>query len=309
MLADPQPGDQPQAPPLTDSGPSLTARLNSYEKRQKELWRLTFFVLFLVSSVFAWLSWDTLRTSKFRLEALPVGLVVLVLLLGAYVWKRSQEIAELKGMVRGLDQKSSALPSDGQLEQLFHMISKSQQGFRDLIDSFDDILLALSLEGEIRAANRSFADFVGQSFQEIIGLPIGHFVTDEHAVSEEELKRTMNGFLERRVWSGVVHVRLKKTGAAFFFDCVAHAMVRDDKVHGLTILARDITSQRRSEARFTKLFETLQEGIYIVTPDDQILEVNPALVHMLGYDSKEELLGKKVSEVFVDPEQRAILTR
>jgi len=309
MLADPQPGDQPQAPPLTDSGPSLIARLTSYEKRQKELWRLTFFVLFLVSSVFAWLSWDTLRSSKFRLEALPVGLVVLVLLLAAYVWKKSQEIAELKGVVRGLDQKNAALPSDGQLEQLFHMISKSQQGFRDLIDSFDDILLALSLEGEIRAANRSFADFVGQSFQEIIGLPIGHFVTDEHAISEEELKRTMNRFLERRIWSGVVHVRLKKTGAAFFFDCVAHAMVRDDKVHGLTILARDITSQRRSEARFTELFETLQEGIYIITPEDQVLEVNPALVHMLGYDSKEELLGKKVSEVFVDPEQRAIITR
>ena len=55
------------------------------------------------------------------------------------------------------------------------MISKSQQGFRDLIDSFDDVLLALSLDGEIRAANRSFADFVGQPFQEIIGLPLSTF--------------------------------------------------------------------------------------------------------------------------------------
>ena len=190
------------------------------------------------------------------------------------------------------------------------MISKSQQGFRDLIDSFDDILLALSLDGEIRAANRSFADFVGQSFQEIIGLPLGHFVTDEHATSEEELKT------RHEALPGAPHlVRCRSSSPQkdrarpFFFDCVAHAMVRDDKVHGLTILARDITSQRRSEARFTELFETLQEGIYIVTPDDKILEVNPALVHMLGYDSKEELLGKKVSEVFVDQEQRSLLAR
>jgi PAS domain S-box-containing protein len=309
MNVDPQPGGPPQAPLTTDSSDSLTARLNSYEKRQQELWRLTFFLLFVVSSVFAWYSWDSLRKAAIRLEALPFGLVALVLLLGAYVWKKTQETAELKGLVRGLDQKDSAPPSDRQMEHLFHMISKSQQGFRDLIDSFDDILLALSLDGEIRAANRSFADFVGQTFQEIIGLHIGHFVTDEHATSEEELNRAINRFLDRRVWSGVVHVRLKKTGAAYFFDCVAHAMIREDKVHGLTILARDITSQRRSEARFTELFETLQEGIYIVTPDDKILEVNPALVHMLGYDSKEELLGKKVSEVFVDKEQRSILTR
>jgi PAS domain S-box-containing protein len=308
MQLDPQPGVQPQAPTPADSS-TITSRLNNYEKRQQELWRLTFLILLIVTFAFAWFSWDSLRTLSFRLEALPFGLVLLVILLGAYVWKKSQEIAELRGVVRGIDHRDANPSPDLAMEQLFQMISKSQQGFRDLIDSFDDVLLALSLDGEIRAANRSFADFVGQSFQEIIGRPIGQFINDENATSADELKTLMNRFVERRVWSGVIQIRLKKTGVAYFFDCVAHAMVRDDKVHGLTILARDITSQRRSEARFTELFETLQEGIYIVTPDDKILEVNPALVHMLGYDSKEDLLGKKVSEVFVDQEQRAILTR
>ena len=308
MNADPQTGPESQAPPARETRPPVTARLDQYEKRQQELWRLTFFLLFVISSVFAWFSWDSIRKTSFRLEALPVGLVVLVALLGVYVWKKTQEIAELKGLVRGLDQKDSAPPSDRALEHLFQMISKSQQGFRDLIDSFDDILLALSLDGEIRAANRSFADFVGQPFQQIIGLPLGNLVSDENGISEDELRTSMARFLERRIWAGIVQVRLKKSGAVFFFDCVAHAMVRDDTVHGLTILARDITAQRRNEARFTELFETLQEGIYIVTPDDKILEVNPALVRMLGYHSREELLGKKVSEIFVDEEQRALLT-
>jgi PAS domain S-box-containing protein len=309
MNIEPQPPAEPPASPPRESATPVRTRLDNYEKRQNELWRLTFFLLFIVSSVFAWYSWGTLRSTGFRLEALPFGLVTLVVLLGAYVWKKTQEIAELKGLVRGLDQKESGPPSDRALEHLFQMISKSQQGFRDLIDSFDDILLALSLDGEIRAANRSFSDFVGQPFQEIIGLPLIQFLSDESGISEDTLKRDMHRFVERRIWSGVVQVRLKKTGAVFFFDCVAHAMVRDDKVHGLTILARDITSQRRSEARFTELFETLQEGIYIVTPDDKILEVNPALVRMLGYESKEELLGRKVSEVFVDEEQRSSLAR
>ena len=309
MNLEPHSSDQPLLPPAPASGDSVKARLDKYERHQQDLWRLTFFVLLLVSSVLAWLSWDTVRSSKFRLEAVPFGLVLLVILLGVYVWKKSQEIAELKGVLRGREDRDSSLPSDESLDQLFKMITKSQQGFRDLIDSFDDVLLALSLEGEIRAANRSFADFVGLTFQEIIGLPVGHFLTDESATSEQEMRSMMNRFLERRIWNGVVHIRLKKTGATFFFDCVAHAMVRDDKVHGLTVLARDITAQRRNEARFTELFETLQEGIYIVTPDDKIIEVNPALVQMLGYDSKEELLGKKVSDVFVDSELRNTLAR
>ena len=304
-----QPSGEPQDSPSRDTAEPISARLEHYDQRQRELWRLTFFLLFVVTTVFAWLSWDTLRSTKFRLEALPIGLVVLVALLGVYVWKKTHEIAELKGLVRGLDQKDSGPPSDRTLAHLFQMISKSQQGFRDLIDSFDDILLALSLDGEIRAANRSFADFVGLPFQQIIGLPLSQLVTDEAGTTEDGLKRDMSRFIERRIWSGVVQVRLKKTGKVHFFDCVAHAMLREDKVHGLTILARDITAQRRSEARFTELFETLQEGIYIVTPDDKILEVNPALVRMLGYDSREELLGRKVSEVFVDQEQRLILAR
>jgi len=300
---------QDSAAPAQDLGSAVVTRLEAYEKRQHELWGLTFFLLFVISAVFAYLSWDSIRTAKIHLEALPFGLVILIGLLGVYIWRKSQQIAELKGMIRGFDQRATGPPNDQQLEQLFQMISKSQQGFRDLIDSFDDVLLALSLEGEIRAANRSFADFVGQPFQEIIGLPLTQFVSDENGISEEFLMRGINRFLERRFWSGVVQVRLKKSGAVHFFECVAHAMVRDNKVHGLTILARDITSQRRSEARFTELFETLQEGIYIVTPEDQILEVNPALVRMLGYSSKEELLSKKVTEIFVDEEQRALLTQ
>ena len=309
MHTEQQNGSDPRASPGRKSTRLIGAHLDEFGKRQNELWRLTFIVLLIISLAFAWFSWDVIRSAKFHMEVLPVGLVVLVVLLGAYVWKKTQDIAELKGLVRGLDQKSEALPSDTQLEHLIAMISKSQQGFRDLIDSFDDILLALSLDGEIRAVNRSFADFVGQHFQEIIGLPLTQFLSDESGTSKETLARGMERFLERRIWAGVVQVRLKKTGAVHFFDCVAHGMVRDDKVHGLTILARDITSLRRSEARFTELFETLQEGIYIVTPDDKILEVNPALVHMLGYHSKEELLGRRVSEVFVDPDQRAILAR
>ena len=146
-------------------------RLHQFEKRQTELWRLTFFLLFVLSSVFAWLSWGWLREEKSHLVALPIGLVALVLLFGAYIWKKTTEISELKGLLRGLDQNADSLPSDRQMEQLFEMISKSQQGFRDLIDSFDDMLMALSLEGEIRAVNRSFADMLVNLSRKLSAVP------------------------------------------------------------------------------------------------------------------------------------------
>ena len=287
--------------------PTISSRLDQFERRQRELWRVTFLLLFLISIGFAIVSWGTIRTLTQRLEPLLPGLVVIVVLFIAYAWKRTQEISELRGLVRGLEQHDAAPPSDRQLDQLFSVISRSQQGYRDLIDSFDDILLALSLEGEIRAVNRSFADLVGANYQQIIGRQVTDFLEEGSGEGPELIRRAMPRFLERRHWSGIIQVRLKKQNSICYYDCVAHAMTRDNKVHGLTILGRDITALRKNEARFTELFETLQEGIYITTPDGTILDVNPALVRILGYDSKDELLSMRVPDILPDKAERKSL--
>src|SRR5262249_38770787 len=152
------------------------------------------------------------------------------------------EISELRGLVRGLEQRDSAPPSEKQIDQLFSAITRSQQGFRDLIDSFDGILVALSLEGEVRAVNRAFAELVGCTFQDIIGHPVTDFLEEGSGEGQELVRRAMPRFLERRHWSGIIQVRLKKQNSVCYFDCVAHAMTRDNQVHGLTVLGRDITA-------------------------------------------------------------------
>jgi PAS domain S-box-containing protein len=293
------------SPPGAGSRSVISEQFDKFEKRQKELWRFTFAVLFALAVFFAWTSWASIRSFASRYEALAHILVVVVIaLFGAYVWKKTQEISELRGLMRGMEHRDEAPPNEKQLDQLFAMISRSQQGFRDLIDSFDDILLALSLDGQVRAANRSFSDLVGVPFPQIIGNPLSDFLQEGSGEGSELLRRAMPRFMERRQWSGVVQVRVKGKGSLFYFDCVAHAMMRDGEVQGITVLGRDISALRKNEARFTELFESLQEGIYITTPDGAILDVNPALVRMLGYDSKEEVLKRQVGEIFVDRAER-----
>jgi len=293
--------------PGAEGRSSVTSRFERFEKRQSELWRLTFVVLFFLVLAYAGTNWDAIRSMAHRYEALPIGLVALVALFGIYLWKKTSEISELRGLMHGLEQRDAEPPSDKQLDQLFEIIARSQQGYRDLIDSFDDVLLALSLDGQIRAVNRSFSDLVDTPFQQIIGKSLTEFIQDANGDGMELVKRAMPRFMERRHWEGVVQVRLKSQSSVFYFDCVAHAMMRADKIHGITILARDITALRKNEARFTELFESLQEGIYIVTPEGTILDANPALVRMLGYDSKDDLLKREVAEIFVDQAERKIV--
>ena len=288
---------------------ALASSFERFEKRQNELWRITFLILFLLVLAYAWTSWSTIRSLALRFEALPVGLVLLVVLFSVYLWKKTREISELRGLLRGIEERDAQPPSDKQLDQLFDIIARSQQGYRDLIDSFDDILMAVTMDGKIRAVNHIFSDLVETPFQEIIGSPLAGFVQPGTEREEDLVRRMMPRFEERRHWTGVVQVRLKNQSSPFFFDCVAHAMLRGDTVTGITVLARDVSALRRNETRFTELFETLQEGIYITTPEGRILDANPALVRMLGYGSKEDLLKRQVSEILVDPLERKALKR
>jgi len=67
---------------------------------------------------------------------------------------------------------------------------------------------------------------------------------------------------------------------------------------------------RRSEARYRSLVQSAVYGIYRATVDGRFLDVNPALIQMLGYDSVAEvLLLDPQHEVFVDPAEHDRLMR
>jgi two-component system, cell cycle sensor histidine kinase and response regulator CckA len=63
---------------------------------------------------------------------------------------------------------------------------------------------------------------------------------------------------------------------------------------------------RASEARHRSLVESAVYGMYRSSVDGKFLNVNPALVKMLGYASSEELLGVDMArDIYVDRDQRA----
>src|SRR4029077_2449430 len=57
--------------------------------------------------------------------------------------------------------------------------------------------------------------------------------------------------------------------------------------------------------RFTELFQTLREGVYLASADDRITEVNPALAQMLGFDGKEDILHLELSSLYQNEADRA----
>jgi PAS domain S-box-containing protein len=70
---------------------------------------------------------------------------------------------------------------------------------------------------------------------------------------------------------------------------------------------RALAEQRLAEESYRKLFEGSVDGIYVTTPAGELLNANPALARMMGYDTPEDLIqsiGDITRSVYVHPEAR-----
>ncbi len=244
--------------------------------------------LVLLAVALSALMWERLQDVPYHLGAVAPGLLVLAVLFAAYAYGRRREVSELKVLLKDLQDRVGVAPSEEQLDQLSEVIARSQRSFKELIDSFDDVAFAVSLDGTLRTVNRRVAQILGKPYTDIIGRKLDEFCD---LPTRAEAERGLGRFLEKRRWAGLVEVRLKNSARSLYLDCVLNAIVKNDEVVGASLLARDVTDEREKERRFTELFETLQEGVYFSTPEGKLLDVNPALVAMLGYGAKDQLLS------------------
>src|SRR5260370_1965364 len=285
--------------PMPEEGPTS----NRVEREESQLWRWALGLLVLLAAAVAALSWEQLKDLPYRLWAIPAGLFLLAILFATYAFGRKREVSELKQIVKGFQNQAGVTPSEEQLDQLGQMIMRSQRNFKELIDSLDDAACAASLDGTLRTVNKRVSQLAGVTYSDLVGHKIYEFLEEP---TREDVERGLGRFLEKKHWAGTLRIRLKNSARQLYFDCVLNGIVKGDEVVGVSMLGRDVTEQREKELRFTELFETLQEGVYFSTPEGRLLDANPALVNMLGYSKKEELLSLEAGAVNFNPSKRAI---
>jgi PAS domain S-box-containing protein len=189
---------------------------------------------------------------------------------------------------------------------LVDLISKSQLNYRDLIDSLDHAVFTISLDGEIRVANRRFAGILGVAFADLIGHRLDEFLAEP---TLQQAVAALPNIAASGHWQGRVAIRFKRDLQMHFYDCWLQLIREEGRGDSVSGWARDVTSQHQSEIRFSELFESLREGIFFTSPDGRLLDANPALVRMLGFTTKEELQRENFRERYADPIQRDLLVQ
>jgi PAS domain S-box-containing protein len=278
---------------------------STLEREEAWLWRVALLFVVLLAAGLAAESWDRLENLPYHLGLISIALLCVAIAFAGFAYGRRKRVTELKNLVRGLQERAST-PSDEQLDQLGQLIARYQRSFKELIDSFDDIAFATSLDGTMKTVNRRLTELLGIPYGEIVGHRFDEFLDEPKT---EEVNRGLARFVEKRRWAGVVAVRLKSSTRTLYFDCALNAIVKGDEAVGVSVLARDVTEEHEKERRFTELFETLQEGVYFSTPEGKLLDGNAALVQVLGHESKQELLALDPRALNSDPEQSPVLGR
>jgi PAS domain S-box-containing protein len=113
-------------------------------------------------------------------------------------------------------------------------------------------------------------------------------------------------------WLGVpLKINHRVLGALVLKSYSKNSQFRDRDQDVLTLISQQLAAAidrkrneqvlRRSEVRYRSLVQTAVYGIYRSSLDGRFLDVNPALIGMLGYNSADEILAlDPQKEVFVD---------
>jgi PAS domain S-box-containing protein len=181
--------------------------------------------------------------------------------------------------------------------RLLEQVLRSQRQWMNTFDSIQDAILAHDAEFVITKANEALLQHLGLAPADVMGNPC-----------EDALPHTF------AKWTGCPYC---SRGDVDFVEgpdpCFGgYSMVSTSsysehggKQKGTIHVIRDTTDRRSAEERYRLLFEQVQQGVFVATPEGKLLDCNDAFVQMLGYETREELMALNInSEVYVSAEQR-----
>ena len=222
---------------------------------------------------------------------------------------------DLLGILALGDIKKDLLPGDINLLQalighasvalensrLFTRITQSSRQWAEIFDSISDYIVVHDDHHRVLRVNRSLADFIGVRPAELIGLSMRALISiTSDSVQPCPFCRGGDDPDE------YLHPVLERT-----------YLVSTSRIHGAlneglqTVhVLKDITDRREAERRYRELFDNVQEGVFFASHEGRFIEVNDALVRMLGYQSREDVLKLDLgAQVYLSPEQRDEITR
>jgi PAS domain S-box-containing protein len=180
---------------------------------------------------------------------------------------------------------------------LFEGAASSRRQWLDTFDSIDDLILVHALDGRIIRVNRPLAEKLNSTPETLAGRFMRDVLRQGSVIP----------------WSRCPYCE----GASGKTDAIdpsfsGYYLASDSALHdsaggrlGTIHVLKDFTISRQAENKFRTLFEKVQEGVFICTPEGHFVDFNDAFMRILGFESHEDLLQADLpAQLYVDPADR-----
>ena len=201
---------------------------------------------------------------------------------------------------------SAFSPQPGKVAAIFSDITESKEEmdelkisegkYRILFENAPDAMYVNDLSGVIADGNRAAEDLLGYKREELIGenvLKAGLIPIEQTLKAANNISLSAQG----KPTGPDEFTLIRKDGTCVETEISTHPVKIDGQTLALGIV-RDITerkhieeSLRQSEERLRDVYESMGEAVIISDLNGNIQQVNRATVNLLGYASKEELVG------------------
>jgi len=216
--------------------------------------------------------------------------VIGMLSLGCSRWRR-----HIREELEFLETAAQALGIAAESLRLLEQVLRSQRQWMNTFDSIQDLILAHDADFRILKTNQALLQRLEKAPADVLG-----------NLCEEVLP-------QKRAWCGCPYCE-RGSGLTEGIDpCFGGQSVistssyaeQGSQQKGVIHVVHDTTARQMAEEKYRMLFEQAQEGVFVATPDGDLLDCNDAFVTMLGYSSRDELMALDVGSVLhAVPEER-----
>lgn len=230
---------------------------------------------------------------------------------GVLVWGRSSgsavrnEEGQFKYLVAVVEDITESKKAESAL-------SESEERFRSVVDSAAEGVVTIDADMKVIFWNKAAEKIFGYSADEIIGKPVTVVVP---LASRTRHEANMRKWFSSEMVEAKPSERLglRKDGTEFPTE-ISYSFWKTEKGRFITGIVHDITERKTIENSFrtcseeyTRLFDSMVQGIIIFDEEGKISSANQAAANILRYSSPKELVGKAHTELYANPEEQKAL--
>jgi PAS domain S-box-containing protein len=203
----------------------------------------------------------------------------------------------------GQDAEIAIIHDITERKQIETAIRESEEKYRTIFESANDIIILLDINGKILDINSRLTEIGGYERNELIGKNIGELT---HIIDEKNLAIVVGNLQKALAGPGIITYQVemtKKNGEPIDLEVNGIPLKKDSKVAGVLAVLKDVTERNKSELQIReqkaltdRILESTLNAVAVMGQDRRVIIVNKAFEDIFKLASNEAV-GKKIEEI------------